>query len=65
MSLPTSAELLHLEFIFNGMPFTTVESDISVGADGIHYLFNGMSFYATAPAGSPVTYNTAQFFMVF
>ena len=66
MALPTQQEQTSLEFIVNGLPYVNVTGSSTIQADGIHFIINGLPYYATSPSGAPpVTYNAAQFFMLF
>lgn len=66
MALPSQQEQTSLEFTVDGLPYVNVTGNPTIQADGMHFIINGLPYYATGPGGAPpVVYNASQFFMLF
>lgn len=66
MALPTYEEQLSMEFLIAGEPFMAITGNSNIVATTMEFLINTEPYYATSPSGAPpVTYNAAQFFMLF
>lgn len=65
MALPTQTDLGTLEYVYMGTPFVAITGNTNVNTNTLEYLYMGTPFITAPSTAAPVTYNTAQFFMVF